>query len=293
MKKAFIKFSSILMGVVAVCSMFTFTTFAAASTITYKGHTTGYTFTPGSEYTDTDLFDNYKNVMPGDVRSESVTIKNDYKGSDYVRVWMSALLHDESGNPISAEVLKELKADERKGDMTELEYMHDFLDQLTLTVWNGAKTDENMIYTGHPSSLEQGFEGDNVYLGRLNKGESMTLNVELSVDIEMGNEYADRIGEVDWIFLMEERNTPGSDPDGPGGGGGSSNPKPDPEDTVIIYPSDVPLAGPDELPVDQIGEFAVAPKTGDETTVIPYLILLGIGVSGMIVLMSGRRKKRA
>ena len=31
-------------------------------------------FEPGSVYTDSDLFDNFKGIMPGDSRSEEVTI---------------------------------------------------------------------------------------------------------------------------------------------------------------------------------------------------------------------------
>ena len=36
-------------------------------------------------------------------------------------------------------------------------------------------------------------------------GRSKTiLTVELSVPFELGNEYANRVGEVDWIFTAEE-----------------------------------------------------------------------------------------
>lgn len=292
MKKTniFHKFGTFLMAAAFSASLIT-TAFAADSVITYKGRTEGFTFAPGSEYTTTDLFENFKNVMPGDEHHEQVMIKNAYRGCDEVRVWMSALLHTEEGNPISENVLEELKADDRKGTMTELEYMHDFLDQLTLTVKKG----DQVVYSGCPSSLEQGFEdGANVYLGKLKYNESMDLDVQLSVDIEMGNEYTDRIGEVDWIFLVEERDNPDDDPDSPGGGGGkdpSPKPTPTPEDTVIIYPSDVPLSGPDDVPIDVIGDIAVAPKTGDDTQILPYLIILVCGILGMGLTLFGKRKR--
>ena len=47
-----------------------------------------------------------------------------------------------------------------------------------------------------------------MYLGEFKYNDSLKLNVELAVDIDMGNEYAHRIGEVDWVFVVEERNNP-------------------------------------------------------------------------------------
>lgn len=286
MKKLFKHLSAILMAAVLTVGAMSMTSFAADSIITYKGRNTGFSFTPGSEYTSTDLFENFKNVMPGDVRAEQVTIKNDYTRCDGIRVWMSAILHDENGNPISPNVLEELDADTRKGTMSSLDYMYDFLSQLTLIVKNGDK----VVYAGHPHSLSSGFEKDNVYLGYLSKNNSMKLEVELSVDIEMGNEYANRIGEVDWVFLVEEYNVPDDD-DGPGGGGDRNpDPKPIPENpSVIITDQDVPMG---VLPETDI-PMAILPKTGDETNVIPYLVLLGAGVLGMVLTVFGKRKKKA
>ena len=195
----------------------------AADTITYTGVAgQKFGFTPDtpadtSYYTETDLFENFKNVMPGDNLAETVTIQNDNKDSDYIKVYMDGLLHDSVGNPISAKVLNELTADERRED-TELAYMHDFLSQLNLTVKNG----DTVVYSGSPNELTSGFEGaDPVYLAKISKGGSTTLDIALEVPLELNNEYANRIGEVDWVFLIEEGN------DGGGGGGGGGD-----DDTV-------------------------------------------------------------
>ena len=293
MKKLLKKLSAILMAAVMTIGAMPMTSLAAESVITYKGRNIGFSFTPGSEYTSSDLFENFKNVMPGDVRTEQVSIQNEATGCDGIRVWMSMLLHDEkqdaNGNPISSKVLAELEADDRKGTgETSLDYMHDFLKQLTLTVKSG----DTVVYSGHPHSLADGFEEGNVYLGSLNKNNSMKLDVELSVDIEMGNEYANRIGEVDWIFLVEEYNKPDDDDDGPGGGS-DRDPKPKPTPTpenpsVIITDQDVPLEALPEMDIP----LAVLPKTGDETNGTPYLILLGFGVLGMVLTVFGKRKKK-
>lgn len=290
MKKTSRTLLSLLLTLVLATGLAT-TALAADSTVTYTGGDEAFVFQPGSYYTDTDLFENLKQVMPGDVRTEVVTLKNEYNGCDYVNLWMGALLHDENNNPISPKVLSELTADQRRGALSELEYMHDFLDQLTLTVWKGPTTEENILYKGRPSSLEQGFERENVRLGSLSYGESITLNIQLAVDIEMGNEYADRIGEVDWVFVLEEHDH-SSGPDDPTP---PINPPytPDQPDPPVT-PPDVPVTPPDQpdVPAPDVPAPDVpdSPKTGDDTAIWPYILLFVIGLVGMVVTTVGKRK---
>lgn len=154
-------------------------------------------FGPGSVYTGSDLFDNFKGVMPGDVLTEELTIQNSSRDCDYIKVYMRAVLHDETGEPISDKVLAELQADQRREPVSELEYMHDFLSQLSMKVWNGS----TLIYEGSPDQLNG--LAENVYLGSIRRGAALKLNVELDVPIELGSEYSGRIGEVDWVFVVE------------------------------------------------------------------------------------------
>ena len=172
------------------------TAFAAESSVTFENGRL-VIFEPGSAYTDTDLFDNFKGVMPGDTLREEVTIQNRSDDCDYMKVYMRSVLHDGNGNPVSKEVLAQLEADERRGEASELLYMRDFLSQLSMTVKNG----EDIIYNASADELNG--LAENVYLGTLRRGESLKLYVELNVPIEMGNAYANRIGEVDWVFAAE------------------------------------------------------------------------------------------
>ena len=196
MKKHGFKSILSLLMVLATILSFSVTAYAAESSVTFEDGKI-IAFEPGSVYTNTDLFDNFKGVMPGDVRTEEVTIRNNTKDCDYIKVYMRAVLHDETGNPISDKVLAELQADKRREATSELEYMYDFLSQLSMKVWNGS----SLIYEESPDKLDGLTE--NVYLGSVRKGETIKLNVELDVPIEMGNEYANRIGEVDWVFVVE------------------------------------------------------------------------------------------
>ena len=158
-------------------------------------------FEPGSVYSDTDLFQNFKGVMPGDQIEEDIKVENKNSDFDYLKVYMRAVLNDDNDNPISAEVLKELQADSRNQvPVTDLEYMFDFLSQLSMKVWNGSE----LIYESSPDQLNG--LADNVYLGSLAQNEVLSLKVDLEVPIELGNEYMDRIGEVDWVFVFEGYN---------------------------------------------------------------------------------------
>ena len=162
----------------------------ATSSITFKGFSAGFDFQPGSEYTETDLFDGFKNVMPGDTVTDTITFTNEATDCDYVNLYMRAVAHDEAGNPLSEKVAEK----ETVATMTE------FLSKLSMKVWNGTE----LIYDASPDQLD-GLQ-NNTLLGTFRTGDTTTLKVELTVPIELDNRFANRVGEVDWIFHVEAYN---------------------------------------------------------------------------------------
>ena len=162
----------------------------ASSSITFKGFSAGFDFQPGSEYTETDLFDGFKNVMPGDTVTDTITFTNEATDCDYVNLYMRAKAHDEAGNPLSEKVAEK----ETVATMTE------FLSKLSMKVWNGTE----LIYDASPDQLD-GLQ-NNTLLGTFRTGDTTTLKVELTVPIELDNRFANRVGEVDWIFHVEAYN---------------------------------------------------------------------------------------
>lgn len=162
----------------------------ASSSITFKGFSAGFDFQPGSEYTETDLFDGFKNVMPGDTVTDTITFTNEATDCDYVNLYMRAEAHDEAGNPLSEKVAEK----ESVATMTE------FLSKLSMKVWNGTE----LIYDASPDQLD-GLQ-NNTLLGTFRTGDTTTLKVELTVPIELDNRFANRVGEVDWIFHVEAYN---------------------------------------------------------------------------------------
>ena len=138
----------------------------AASTVTYKNGAENYIDVPGG-----DLFSSFKDVMPGDSLSQPITVRND--SSNRVRIYMRALGAQEGTD--------------------------DFLSQMTLTVRKNA---DAVLFDAPANETAQLTEW--VYLGTLSAGGEATLDVTLNVPIEMGNDYAQKIGYLDWQFKIEE-----------------------------------------------------------------------------------------
>ncbi len=205
MKKSMKKLLSLAMILAALAAL-AVPALAADAVVSRKGNDIVIE-TTGSGYTDTDLFDNFKNVMPGDERTEAITIKNNVTGYDYVKLYIRAVPHDEQGNPLT---YSETYENEDGKDQANAEgerdetvaTMADFLSKLSMDVYlvNADGTKET-IFSASPDKSAQ--LTDNVLLGTFAKGQSAKLEAVLTVPAELGNEYANRVGEVDWLFTVE------------------------------------------------------------------------------------------
>ncbi|MGN0802933.1 MAG: hypothetical protein ACI4MF_10105 [Candidatus Faecivicinus sp.] len=142
----------------------------AAASVTYEGGAEKFVFLPGSEYSDTDLFESFKGVLPGDELTQTITVKNDTDGQ--VRIYLRA----EPG----------------------YEDFRDFLSNLSMTV----DCQDKEIFDAAPSETAQLTK--NTLLGTFKTGGSTTLTVTLKVPEDMGNEYMGAFGIVPWTFVAEE-----------------------------------------------------------------------------------------
>lgn len=137
----------------------------AAASVSYEGGAEKFVFLPGS-----DLFESFKNVLPGDELTQTITVRNDKDMQ--VRIYLRA----EPVNQASEE----------------------FLSKLTLTV----TCKDKEIFDAAASETAQLTKA--TLLGTFRKNGSTDLTVTLSVPAELGNEYMSAIGVVPWTFIAEE-----------------------------------------------------------------------------------------
>ena len=161
--------------------------FAAGGKAIYSGDAGRFIFAPGSEYSPTDLFPNFKDVMPGDSIYQPITVRNDASNRVKVKIYMRALgTHEDS---------------------------EAFLSMLRLQV---AKSENNaMAHMFDADASESAQLSDWVCLGTLYSGGEVNLHVILHVPTELDNRYQQQVGYLDWEFMVEEYEIEPTDPEAP------------------------------------------------------------------------------
>ena len=163
------------------------TAYAADGNVLYTEDAGEFVFFPGSDKSLSDLFPNFKGVMPGDSLEQKITVKNDASKEVKVKIYIRSLgAHEDS------------KA---------------FLSQLKLRV---SKVEENQMAYMFDAAADQTAQlTDWVLLGTLYSGGTVDLNVILDVPVTMGNEFQNQIGYLDWEFKVEEFPVEDTDPKPP------------------------------------------------------------------------------
>ena len=149
---------------------------AADSSVTYDSSAKKFIFVP-----TTDLFQNFKGIMPGDTLTQSITVKNDTANGVKVKIYLRAEPADEKYRA--------------------------FLSQMKLMV-----TQEGQSLLFSAPANETGGLSSNVCLGTFYSGANISLTAALKVPIEMGNEFQDGMGVVNWVFSAEELPIESTDP---------------------------------------------------------------------------------
>ena len=160
---------------------------AADGNVTYDGASQKFIFAPGSRYSPTDLFVDFKNVMPGDILTQRITVKSKLSDGTKAKIYLRS-----------------------KG---AAEGSEAFLSQLGLQVT--VAQDNVMGYMFQATAAEPAQLGDWVLLGTLYSGGEVNLDVTLNVPITLNDEFQDAIGSLRWEFKVEEFPKEDTDPTPP------------------------------------------------------------------------------
>lgn len=137
-----------------------------ASTVTYVNQAERFVFVSD----ESDLFENFKDIMPGDVRKQKILVKND--SNVLVNIYLKI-------KPINEDSVA-------------------FLEQLNLRIEDKKKVLFNDRLT------EQGSFSEYRLLTKLEPKAKMSLDLLLEVPKSLSQEFMNQEAEVEWLFKVEE-----------------------------------------------------------------------------------------
>lgn len=240
-----------------------------------------------------DLFLDFKDVMPGDVLSQTINVSAAPTNGQPYRIYLYARECVNAETPEGDTHAKQISTP-------------GFLDELTIRVSRKAAAGETADTSIGTVDIGEGTGTQGVLLGTFTPGTSMELNVDLVVELTMGNEFANAAAYIDWVFYADTIEGGGGD-SGDGGGDGTDPTPPTPPTEDITDPDvpldemnipdpEVPLEEPpteEEIEDEGVPLEGMPPQTGDTNAMFLWLGLAVVSGGAMAALIvTGRKSKQ-
>ena len=153
-----------------------------------------FTFDPDT----TDLFANFKNLLPGETRSQTIDVKNEFYTKTGVEIFLRAEdINQSFTDPQTLELVTKLLQEYATIVVT---------DETGNVVYSGPIWGEPYAAEGNPLSMRY-----DISLGVFPTGESKKLTIQLQLDPSMGDEYQNLSGLIKWVWSAENIQPPGDD----------------------------------------------------------------------------------
>ena len=175
----------------------------AAGVVTFEANEQKFDFAPGSVYSPSDLFTDFKNLMPGDSITQSVRVKNNGKDGYTTNIYIRALgATPDKVIKEATDTAGEVKFEDGKElNGTGKTVNQKLLSQLKLNVV--VKKDSKKLFDATADKTD-GLT-DWVLLGSLRKGGEVDLDVTVTVPVELTGEDMENVAAgIDWQFKVEE-----------------------------------------------------------------------------------------
>ena len=142
-----------------------------------------------------DLFTDFKEMMPGDSRSQTIRVKVENLEDGYIYLYLRT-------EPVWQDNPAEITSAEAEGWKA-------LTDQ--------ALSQMNLVIRQDEQELTKAALAEGVFLGKFRRDGALDLDVTLEIPIEVGNELQSLRGEIGWVFTAEYYKDPdvSTDPDKP------------------------------------------------------------------------------
>ena len=159
------------------------------TSVTFQNPENGFTF----DVNGGDLFANFKNLIPGESRSQILEITNIWDYDVEIYFWAD-YVDQENADPKTMELVNQLLRQYANIIIT---------DENGVVIYDGpiwGNVDKDIYGTG---SMKFPYS-----LGKFSSGETKNVNISLYLSPEMDNEYLDLLGLIKWVFSAEGEPAP-------------------------------------------------------------------------------------